>query len=69
VTVLHNGVLILNNVEILDATFTPTPVYGIRCKPYPYPQLDEQDCSGKMPLTLQDHGQIVSYRNIWLREL
>ena len=35
----------------------------------PYAQEREQDCSGKMPLTLQDHGQVVSFSNIWVREL
>lgn len=67
VTVLHNGVLVQNHVEINGATYTPTPLYSVRCTPYA--QTREQDCSGKMPLSLQDHGQVVSYRNIWVREL
>ena len=67
VTVFHNGVLVQNNVRIAGATFTPEPVYETQCAPYPSEQL--QDCTGKMPLSLQDHGQVVSFRNIWLREL
>ena len=66
-TVFQNGVLVLNNVEILGATYTEEPEYSTRCTPYG--QTREQDCSGRMPLTLQDHGQVVSFRNIWLREL
>lgn len=67
VTVIQNGVLVLNNVEILGATYTEQPEYSARCTPYG--QTREQDCSGRMPITLQDHGQVVSFRNIWLREL
>ncbi len=67
ITVLHNGVLVLNDVEILGATYTPEPQYGTRC--IPYSQTVEQDCGGRMPITLQDHGQVVSFRNIWVREL
>ena len=66
-TVLHNGVLVQNHVELKGATHTPVPEYSAIC--VPYGQEREQDCSGKMPITLQDHGQVVSYRNIWLREL
>lgn len=68
VTVLQNGVLVLNHFEILGATFTASPEYAARCGPYAQEQRI-QDCSGKMPITLQDHGQIVSFRNIWVREL
>ncbi len=67
VTVIHNGIVVQNHVQIEGATFTSTPVYEARCTPYSQQRM--QDCHGKMPLTLQDHGQIVSYRNIWVREL
>jgi hypothetical protein len=68
VTVFQNGVLVQDNVEILGATYTQKPKYSAQCEPYSQ-NGRLQDCSGKMPITLQDHGQIVSYRNIWVREL
>ncbi len=56
VTIIHNGVLIQNNVEI----WGPTEYIGL-------PVYQEH---GKASLRLQDHGDgKVSYRNIWLREL
>ncbi|MEQ8955314.1 MAG: DUF1080 domain-containing protein [Gammaproteobacteria bacterium] len=67
VTIFHNGVLVQNHAAIQGTTFTPTPEYAARCTAY---QLDQPwDCTGKLPLRLQDHGQIVSFRNIWIREL
>ncbi len=66
-TVLHNGVLVHNHVELKGATHTPVPEYSANC--VPYSRKSEQDCSGRMPISLQDHGQVVSYRNIWVREL
>lgn len=55
-TVLHNGVLVQDNVELLGPTEWKKRV------PYkPHPD--------KMPLLLQDHGNPVRYRNIWIREL
>ena len=54
-TVLHNGVLIQNNVQILG----PSDDRGL---PVYHPH-------GKASLQLQDHGNPVSYRNIWIREL
>jgi hypothetical protein len=54
-TVLHNGVLIQNHVEVQGASvYIGKPVY----EPH-----------GKSPLLLQDHHNPVSYRNIWIREL
>jgi Domain of Unknown Function (DUF1080) len=55
VTVLQNGVLVQDNVEIQGSTATEKPGYN--------PQPD------KLPLALQDHNHPVRYRNIWVREL
>jgi hypothetical protein len=56
VTVLHNGVLVQDGVA-----FTGQTVHG---KPAIYePHAD------RLPLILQDHGNPVRYRNIWVREL
>jgi len=56
VTVFHNGVLVQDNVEIRGRTaIGDIPTY----EPGP----------DKAPLALQDHGNPVRYRNIWIREL
>lgn len=55
VTVLHNGVLIQNNVALLGTT--------------EYNRLPRNEAHGKAPLMLQDHSNPVSFRNIWVREL
>ncbi len=56
VTVIHNGVLVQNNVELWGSTqFIGLPQYKAH--------------SMKEPLHLQDHGDLVSFRNIWIREL
>ena len=56
VTVLHNSVLVQDNVELSGPT-----AHGERP---PYKAQPE-----KLPLALQDHGNPVRYRNIWIREL
>ena len=56
VTVIHNGVLIQNHVEIKGTT----EYIGA-------PKNDSHPA--KLPIHLQDHGNPVSYRNIWVREL
>lgn len=55
ITVLHNGVLIHNDTEIRG----PTAWIGI-------PAYEAHGCA---PLRLQDHGNRVSFRNIWARPL
>jgi hypothetical protein len=55
-TVLHNGVVIQNRVNIQGNT----SYVGAH-------QYQEHDM--KEPIGLQDHGDLVSYRNIWVREL
>jgi hypothetical protein len=56
ITVLHNGVLVQDNVEIWG------PTSWLRYHPY-------ESHPDKLPLSLQDHGNPVRYRNIWVREL
>jgi hypothetical protein len=54
-TVLHNGIVIQNNVEIFGTT--------------EYIGLPKNPVHGGGPILLQDHGDLVSYRNIWVRRL
>lgn len=58
VTVLFNGVLVQNNVELLGPTqYIGTPTYKAH---------------GASPIKLQAHGdksEPISFRNIWIREL
>ena len=55
-TVLHNGVLIQDHAELKGPTlYIGTPSYEAH--------------AAKLPIRLQDHGNPVSYRNIWVREL
>ncbi|NQV73721.1 DUF1080 domain-containing protein, partial [bacterium] len=54
VTVLHNGVLIQNHVELTGHTsYIGLPAYS------PH---------GKGSIKLQDHGNPTSFRNVWVRE-
>jgi hypothetical protein len=56
VTVFLNGVLVQNNVELTG------PTSWLERAPYePHPE--------KQPISLQDHGNPVRFRNIWVREL
>jgi hypothetical protein len=56
VTVFHNGVLIQNNVELIGETG------WLHRAPF-------KNHAEKLPIALQDHGNPVRYRNIWVREL
>jgi hypothetical protein len=56
VTVLHNGVLIQNNAEIYGITYNDRPALYIA-----------HDLN--QPLRLQDHGNPMRFRNIWIRRL
>jgi hypothetical protein len=56
ITVFQNGVLIQNNVSLWGNTvYIGIAKYEMH--------------ADKMPLLLQNHGNGVSYRNIWIREL
>ncbi len=55
ITAMHNGVLIQNNAEIQGKTlYIGNPSY---------------EKHGPLGIQLQDHGNLVSYRNIWIRDL
>lgn len=55
ITVFHNGVLIQDDWEIKGTTFHKIPRYEAHAE--------------KVPLTLQDHGDPMRFRNIWIRPL
>ena len=56
ITVIHNGVLVVNHHELWGTTFFNRPaVY----EPHP----------PTLPIKLQDHGNLTKFRNIWVREI
>ncbi len=55
VTVLHNGLIVQNNREFFGATA--------------HRALPRYAAHGAAPLRLQDHGNPVAFRNIWVRKL
>ena len=56
VTILHNGVLIQNHFELLGQTaYRRPPQYAAHAP--------------KLPLVLQNHGNPIRFRNIWIRDL
>ncbi len=55
-TVIHNGVLVQDSVRPLG------PTTWLQHRSY-------EPTAEKLPLSFQDHGNPVRYRNIWIREL
>lgn len=56
ITAIHNGVLILNHFELKgDTPFNRPPAYSKH--------------AARLPIRLQDHGNPVRFRNIWVREI
>ena len=56
ITVLHNGVCVHNHFELRgDTSFTAPPSY----KTHPL----------EGPIQLQNHGNPIRFRNIWVRKL
>lgn len=56
ITMFHNDVLVQDNVELTGPT-----AHGARPPYSPHAE--------KLPLALQDHGNPVRFRDIWIREL
>jgi hypothetical protein len=54
-TVFHNGVLVQNHKDIGEPTRSAN--------------INAPEGVSKLPIMLQNHGNEVSYRNIWIREL
>jgi hypothetical protein len=55
-TVLHNNLLVQDNVELWG------PTTWLQNRPY-------TEMANRLPLSLQDHGNPVRFRNIWVRPL
>lgn len=55
ITVVLNGIVVQNNYILKGTT--------------PYTGMPKYTAHGRLPLSLQDHGTKVSYRNIWVRNL
>jgi hypothetical protein len=56
ITALHNGVLILNHFELEgDTPFVRPPEY--------------KKHADRLPIRLQDHGNPMRFRNVWVREI
>jgi len=56
ITAIHNGVLILNHFELLGNTPYSTP-----------PSYTKHE--DRLPISIQDHGNPVRFRNIWVRDI
>jgi hypothetical protein len=56
ISVMHNGVLVQDNVELSGPTAN-------KARP-PYSKHADA-----LPLMLQDHGDPVAFKNIWVRKL
>jgi hypothetical protein len=55
-TILHNGILVQDNAELVGPTaHTTRPPYEAH--------------ADRLPITLQDHGHPVRFRNVWIRDL
>ena len=56
ITAIHNGVLILNHFQLQgDTPYSRPPQYNAH--------------PPKGPISIQDHGNPVRFRNIWIREI
>ena len=55
ITVVLNGIVVQNNYILKGGT--------------PYIGLPRYTPHGRMPISLQDHGTAVAFRNIWIRDL
>lgn len=58
-TVFHNGVLIQDHYELTGGTSWQGPHSISEYRPH----------ADKMPIRMQDHGNPVRFRNVWVREL
>ena len=55
ITVLHNGIVVQNHFELLGNT--------------PFNQPPQYNPPSELPVRLQDHGNPVKFRNIWIRPI